>query len=684
MLNIRELRIQAVGRFAEEQVIYFDQLGNIVQVDGRNNNTGGSSGSGKSTIFNALDYLLGLNDLPNTVLQSRLTPTPMSVTGIGDLDGKPLTITRGRNRFAIDLDGDLTTGSAKITEEKLDQILAMPRNLFRPMLHKRQREGGFFLQMTPRETHEFLTDCLGLSEMRAKLEKLDVKIDNLKKSIDDCDSKHSAADASMKATQEAIGALGQPPSKSVDKMAVVTLKERSDLSMASLRALIERQKGEEAALEAKRPTLQARKFDTSKRDEYASDLDFVGRELSKLEVEEEHRVEKAAQTRRELEAEVYRLTRIHDVGDQLKQEATGVAMQIRSIRECVCPTCEQAWMNEKSKATEVQLSEKLEHFKTKIAEGNQAYMDLKVVKQKIEDLIPYAKRMVTDKMKSLKAQAEEIKELLDGERKREQDFNQATFYLNNTVLKDFSMAQAALRERHMMEQDQVRGQANLDRLALESAVSALKSYDESRAKYDEVLSSLREQYEKANGAVYELILRKTTLGVELSLAEEARRAIKSYTSCSFDDALSEIGDMATRIIRNIPNMANATIQLEGVRETKEGKVKEEVNAVISMDGEIGVPIKSLSGGERSAVDLSIDLAVIDLIEQKTGKGTNLFILDEPFTGLDTVSIEMTLEMLKNSNISKKLILVDHNPEVKQMVESKLTVVRDGSFSKVEQ
>src|ERR1019366_775840 len=102
-----------------------------------------------------------------------------------------------------------------------------------------------------------------------------------------------------------------------------------------------------------------------------------------------------------------------------------------------------------------------------------------------------------------------------------------------------------------------------------------------------------------------------------------------------------------------------------------------------MDGEVGIPIKSLSGGERSAVDLSVDLAVIDFIEAKSAKGMNIFILDEPFTGLGTVEIEMALEVLKNSNTNKKIIIVDHNPEVKQMVQDKIVVVRNGLTSSIE-
>ena len=87
--------------------------------------------------FHAQDYLLGLNDIPNGVLKCRYTEGGINVEGTFDYDGLPLVITRGR-KLKIDYNGVITTGSSKLAEEKLDEILAMPRDLFRKILHKRQ------------------------------------------------------------------------------------------------------------------------------------------------------------------------------------------------------------------------------------------------------------------------------------------------------------------------------------------------------------------------------------------------------------------------------------------------------------------------------------------------------------------------------------------------------------------
>jgi DNA repair exonuclease SbcCD ATPase subunit len=684
VLNLKKLYITAFGRFVDTQVIEFDHLGNLVQVDGQNNNSGGSSGAAKSTIFNAMDYLLGLNDIPNSVLQSRLTKEPILVEGEFTFDGRPLKIIRGRNKFFIELDGIVTTGSAKLTEEKLDQILAMPRNLFRAMLHKRQKEGGFFLQMTPAKIHEFLMDCSNLSEMRIRLAKLDSRVSAINDRKSAVEITIGRLLSYLEATRAAVDTLGPAPARNVDEGSLELLRRKADGSTTAFVRLIEKHKQEEAELEARRPMWQASSYDRSRIDEYKNQMAMVVGEQNILSAEEEKRRNKAESDLKELHAEQYRLMRSADASDQFKQEAMAAALQIRSIQACVCPTCSQSWSNDHSKAKELELMGQLKAYKDKIAEGDHAKAELQIVKQKIEDTTPYTKALETDRMKFLQSRRVDLMSEIANEERKQDEFNKSTFGVNNAALKEFSDRQTLSRERNRVDEDRARGQANLDKLAFDAATNSLKTYEQAKAKYDETLSSLKHQELRNEGYLRDAEGELASTNYQLKMAEESKKVIKSYISCSFDDSLIQIGEMATTIIRKIPNMANATIQLEGTRETQEGKIKEEVNAVISVDGELGVPIKSLSGGERSAVDLAIDLAVIDLIEQKTGKGINVFILDEPFTGLDTVSIEMTLEMLKNSNLTKKLILVDHNPVIREMVENRITVIRDGLTSRIVQ
>lgn len=685
MLKIKELRFSGIGRFVEPQVIHFNELGNLVQIDGQNNNTGGSSGAGKSTVFNALDYLFGLNDLPNTVLQSRLTKDGISVAANFDWDGNNLWISRSKSRgLVIEIHDQVISGSNKIAEEKLDEIIAMPRHLFRQMLHKRQKEGGFFLSLTPKEIHEFLTDCLGLSDLRIKLEIIEKKLKELTDKKVSFDTALQSNKSALKATQEAILTLGLAPIKDISEEIVEDLRNKAGLSAMALDALLKTHTMQLVDLERERPQVSIAPFDRSQIEAFEKGINIIITKIRQLEEQEKQRVAAVYKRISDIKVEKSKLESQIRLSNSAKTEAATVALEIKKIRESLCPTCEQSWANDLAKQKEANLLLKLKNLKDSIEVGNKAQEALIVLDQELKTLEPELQPRPIEEINELMVKKAEIDVKLSSERKKEQEHQMNESYSNRVIMDAFAARQKELRDKQAQEASQARGQAEVDRRAFEVAANKLKAYTEAKTRHENSIIQLNTQQSNYEKKVEELTNALSTIELELLFAEEARKVIKSYASCSFDEALALIGDVSTRIIRNIPNMANATIQLEGIKETAAGKIKEEVNAVIHMDGEEAVPIKSLSGGERSSVDLAVDLAVIDLIENKTNKGIDIFILDEPFTGLDTVSIEMALEVLRNANLNKKIIIVDHNPVISQMVVNKILVSREGSTSRIVQ
>lgn len=684
MLKLKHLRFSGIGRFVDAQNIDFEELGNLIQVDGENRNTGGSSGAGKTTVFNALDYLFGLNDLATTVLQSRLTKDPISVRGVFDFDGKPLMITRSKKGLIIDLDNQVTEGSSKITEEKLDQIIGMPRDLFRKILHKRQKEGGFFLNFTPKEMYEFLSDTKGLAEELKKLEKVEKKLSELEEQKKSRQSDIISIQSALQATQESILALGMPPIRDIHQSVILELKGKYDVSNEKFKQVQEEQTREAQELEKSRPIVGVSPYSSTVRDGLEKRRKELDLAIGQLIVAERDRQSKVRSTISEKSAEQSKLSyQIRD-SDAAKVHATELAAQVKKIRDSICPTCERPeWVTELSKSRESELLSKLAECKEKILAGATALERQKILADELIILNEQVKPITDPLLPGINEEIADITQLLKEEKAKEADHLLQQNTENSEKLRRFAVLQNEQRAIHDLNIAQVRGQADIDRRALEAAVAKLKAYDDAKNRYDSSLAQM-----KAKESEYIEKLAKANLSVELiekniEEAEELRKAVKLFISCSFDDALEAIGNAATKIIRCIPTMSNATIQFESQKENKDGKIKEEVNAVLSIDGEVGVPIKSLSGGERSSTDLAVDLAVIDFIELETGKGIDAFILDEPFTGLDTVSIEMALEVLRNSNSTKRLIVVDHNPEVKQMVSSRIVVVRDGSTSNIE-
>lgn len=681
MLKLKRLRLSGIGRFVEEQDIPVENLGSLVQVDGENQNTDGSSGSGKSTLFNALDYLLGLNDLPSTVLQSRLTKEALTVIGNFDWDGKELIVTRGK-KLKIEIDGVPTEGSAAITEAKLVEILGMPPKLFRKMLHKRQKEGGFFLDFTPKEMYEFLMDALKLKKLRADMLVVDTRLASLESAKTTLENGLQSNLSALQSTQDGILALGLAPVKDIHQPVILELKSKLDSATVKFNETQERHKNEIQELEKERPQTSTPVFDRSAENglqERRKALETEARTIILAERNRQSAANSAINERNQLRMQLNYAIR---EADAAKLSATETASQVKKIRDAVCFTCDQHWVTDKAKDTEAQLLAKLTELKEKISQGASAAERIKVVDAEIADLklqlVPIVDPLFTENQK----EQNEVLVALAEEKKKADEFYVYHNHVNQAILKEFAAKQQDLRGKQALEMDQVRGQKDVDGRAFEAAVAKLKAYEDARQRYDTALTTMKKREAEQ---IKNIEFNRTVLAehiAEIDKATELKRGLKNFASVSFDEALDAIGDTATRIIRGIPNMANATIQFEGQKETQDGKVKEEVNAVISSDGEVGVPIKSLSGGERSSVDFAVDLAVIDYLESKTGTGIDLFILDEPFTGLDTVSIENALEVLKNANINKRLIIVDHNPEVKQMVSSRLVVVREGQTSRV--
>ena len=180
------------------------------------------------------------------------------------------------------------------------------------------------------------------------------------------------------------------------------------------------------------------------------------------------------------------------------------------------------------------------------------------------------------------------------------------------------------------------------------------------------------------------MVKKSTESTQktVSIAEESKRLIKSYSLQKFQETLDAIGETASDILRNVPNMATASIYFEGCKETGSGTIKEEVTALVNMDGEPDIDIKSLSGGERTAIDLAVDLAVIDVLEVKAGKGADFFILDEPFEGIDSVGRSAIVDIIKGVDSGKRIIIVDHGSETKETISDKIIAVRNGELSYV--
>jgi DNA repair exonuclease SbcCD ATPase subunit len=668
MIKVKSLTFNNIGRFVEEQTVSFENLQKLTQFDGKNLNTGGSSGSGKSTIFNAVDYVFGVNDTPATALQSRNTKEPMYAKLEMESNDIPFIISRGKKDGLTVIYGEeKIEGNAKLAEEKIDEIIGVPRAIFKKMLHKKQKEGGFFLQLTAKESYEFLTEALGLQGSEKTIEKIDLDIKEKQKQLQDIITKKNTSDSIIATLTSQLSSIQE-----VDISPLSELKEK----IISLKTKIdELSQTKESIKQAMAKSLSEHALS---KPSGSVDTSHIKQEISQLEQKKKqfldaNRVQiNAVQVKiSELSKELSAIQALEKENTNAKTDCQRLLVEKQSLDAMKCPMCTQLWHDDKAKQKAVDIINRLKKNK-EIILSNQ---ELISQKQQQTSVIPSLNLELQSLQSNYPTDIEtEIKQL----NAREQEILSA----QNSLVSGFYAKQRSIESEYNNQIYNIEVEINSHTKEVDALSNNVRSTLDKKKNSEELKVNLSNNIKDLQDKNIVLEQEITQYNKYISVAEESKRAVKAFNLSIFQETLQEIGDYASNILSSIPNMANASISFQTSKETKSGKVKEEINAMLSLDGEEDVNIKTLSGGERTACDLAVDLAVIDVLEAKANKGIDLFILDEPFTGLEEQNIEKCLNIICTVDTNKKILIVDHNPVVKQMVYGSINIERQGDTSRI--
>ena len=668
MLSIKKLSFANAGRFVGAHEIDFTQYQGLSQVDAKNLNTGGGSGGGKTTIFNAIEYALGVNEVAATKLQSRLTEDPLWVRLELDCDGSAVAIERGKGQPKLTIDGVLSSGSAALVDQKLRDLMGIDHRIVRRVFHKRQGEGGFFLSLTPKETHEFLSHILGLDQWQAKMKKASE------------DAGLAVADALKENTKVAMlsdrlaAALNRkqsltPPVEPQETKAIPAFRAaeaRLLEEILSLESEIARVRQAVATPAPPQPADTSCPVETAKLAAARQAADAATRAF---QAELRDHASRRHQLQSELDASrraAKELPAAHDRLAKAKQD-------MQTLQSGACPTCQQNMPCDNT---------------TVLAQATQAA------------------RLAFDTVRSLEAEASlldartaSLMALVAPQAPDNQDLRAAEYELaaarlviqnlNAAAMAAYAETVASLESRRAAAAKPYQDSLSNARAGLAVNSGLLNAAAAKQAAYEATVAEFEKHGRHCDAEIGLCTEQLATAKLAEAGAKQkqdtcalAVAQIRNYINCLFSDALDHIGNRATQIVSKIPNMATAVLRLDGFKETKSGTIKEEVAAVLNVDADLNVPVDTISGGERAAIDLAVDLAVIEMIEDRTAKGFDFFILDEPFDGLDSVCREECLQMLAEVVRDKKIFVVDHSEETKQMVGQKITVVREGLYSRV--
>ena len=677
MLKLRKYSFSGIGRFVEKQTIDLESRSHLIQIDGHNTNTGGSSGAGKSTTVEALAFLLGISEIPATQLQSRITDEPAWVEG--EFEGG-IVITRSKkDGLTIQTPEGSVSGNSKLAEEKLDEIIGVNRELLKTMCYKRQKQGGFFLNLTPKQSYDFLMQCLDLKDFQNKIIKLDDVVKNKYK------PKKIELESSVKTLNEAVdqlrGLLSQktPPQK----------EEQDD---SSLRTNVEDLKSKIDSLKQEKdrslnkvgpkPEFVPMSFEKDQ------ELNNINNQISELKAIISNNINNKNTEIQQASSAIFKIREHVKELNQLKNKAVELDSFVQNLRGELqhleagnCPTCLRLWETEENTQRMRQVGNQIESNKKTIEEYLKEVQKIphyKMMEKKAEELLQNRTDRIINVLeeKDLSELQEKQRALMNEKENIKSTANQD--HLNR--VNEWNYKVLNINQKYQDESSGLETQANHLRHEIEKIQLKKKNYLQALEIYEKDCKNIKDKISLNSDELQKQIIELRTLEKNILLSEESIRLIKNFTLQKFQDTLNYIGHRATEIINLIPNMANAVIFFENSKETKSGNVKNEVNAVINLEGDSSVPIKTLSGGERTSADFAIDLAVGEMIENMTQKGVNFFIIDEGFDGLDSISKIQCLEILKSLNTDKKILMVDHSSEVKEMVYDTIIVKRIGEKS----
>jgi DNA repair exonuclease SbcCD ATPase subunit len=677
VLKLRKYAFSGIGRFVDRQTIDLESRNHLIQIDGHNTNTGGSSGAGKSTTVEALAFLLGISEIPATQLQSRITDEPAWVQG--EFEGDIIITRSKKDGLIIQTPEETVSGNSKLAEEKLDQIIGVNRDLLKTMCYKRQKQGGFFLNLTPKQSYDFLMQCLDLKDFQNKIVKLDDIVKNKYR------PRKIELESSTKTLNETVDQLRDLLSQKIPPQK----EEQDDSSLKTniqdLKLKIENLKQEKDRALGKigsKPEFASVPFEKDQ------ELTNINNQIFELKTIISNNINNKNIEIQQASSAIFKIREHVKELNQLKNKAVEIDSFVQTLYNEFqhleagnCPTCLRFWKTEENTQKMQQVGDQIESNKKIVEEYLKEVQKIphyKMMEKKAEEMLQNRTDRVVnileekdlvelqEKQRILMNEKENIKNMIDQDHlRRINEWNYKVLNINQKYQGESAVLETQINHlRHEIEKIQLNK----------------KNYIHSFEIYEKDCKNIKNKISLNSDELQKQIIELKTLEKNILLSEESIRLIKNFTLQKFQDTLNYIGHRATEIINLIPNMANAVIFFENSKETKSGSIKNEVNAVINLEGDSAIPIKTLSGGERTSADFAIDLAIGEMIENMTQKGVNFFIIDEGFDGLDSISKIQCLEILKSLNTDKKILMVDHSSEVKEMVYDTIIVKRIGEKS----
>jgi ribosomal protein S13 len=157
---------------------------------------------------------------------------------------------------------------------------------------------------------------------------------------------------------------------------------------------------------------------------------------------------------------------------------------------------------------------------------------------------------------------------------------------------------------------------------------------------------------------------------------------EGYLGSIFDEILDEIATETNNILVALPNVQHVTVEFVSESLNKSGATSREIKTILRVGGIETNSKGGLSGGQQSAAEWAMDLAVGVVIGRRLGVSLAFLMLDETFDGLDDVTKESALEVLQTYAQDRLVLVVTHANQFKEFFTSFIDIEFAGGESRL--
>ena len=685
---------------------------------GHNLDTGGSSGSGKSSLLLAIAYVLGFCRYPATALQSWKTEEQMEVGAEFWIDNVGVFVIERGKKLTIRVNGVTLVGSAKQLEEKIYTYLGLSAELLAALTYRGQKQPGLFLSKADSAKKEFLTELLDLGKFEVAIEKSQAKTKSLESQV-------ASFQFSVERLQERLKGLEVKPAILQDES-----KLESDLKVATLtrdrikgqvetyrtrtreaekltnEAVARFRRDAEAPLaalleEVERLTREKpdeSSIDLTKLAGLQTDLEQAKGFLAAEQAEDDKRRKEQRQKSFAVSAEIGIVQSKLGAETGLIKRHKQLESEIQQLDQSLCPTCERQWDEARAKRETLakeavsivhqlkdlsELRPQLVQLQKKVAELNEFVPNPSIAE--LTGIIQQLKTDVAVEQENINTQKRTLRAALDAKvADADKRWMNAKLEVEKAVEayrgNEIERLQSNLEVLEGLERELTIAESHVK--GLEGALNKAKLENAKAAAEEGQARSFRSAVETE---LKTAVVARDDLQAQYNAELDFQRLVgrEGFLGAIFDEVLFEISQETNRLLAQFPNTAHVVLNFRSETVTGKGTIKKEIKPVISVGG-FEAPIGSaLSGGMETAVELAVDLAVATVVSRRTGSMPGWLILDESFTGLGPVEAEASMEILRAFAEDRLVLVVDHASEFKSLFTQFVDVTYEGGESRVE-